>query len=133
MAYSYTGTVRLSSGTLNLRSAASETASVLTSIPNSASLTVVTCGAQAWFKTSYGGYTGYVSAQYIEILSGWAIAVVQGGTLNLRQTASTTAARLAQLPSSTVVTVLHETSGDWVRISAANKTGWVLSEFLYYG
>lgn len=59
------GVVRLSSGTLNLRSAPSLDSQVLASIPNGTTLTLL--GEQGdWFETEYQNRTGYVSKVFVE-------------------------------------------------------------------
>ncbi len=57
-------TVRVGSGTLNLRTRPSESASVLTSIPNGATVTVFGM-YNDWYVVQYGNYLGYAARQYI--------------------------------------------------------------------
>lgn len=60
-------TVRLSSGTLNLRAKPSRTARIIASIPNGAALTVVGQW-QDWYVVNYRGLVGYVASQYVNII-----------------------------------------------------------------
>lgn len=56
-------------------------------------------------------------------------ATVQGGGLNLRQTASTKAKVLGQYPTGTWITILEK--GDtWSRVSVNGKTGYMMSKYL---
>ena len=56
-------------------------------------------------------------------------ATVQGGGLNLRQTASTQAKVLGQYPTGTWINILEK--GDtWSRVSVNGKTGYMMSKFL---
>lgn len=57
------GTVQVS-GTLNLRSRPSTTASVVTSIPNGAEVRIYG-RYENWYVVRYGDYVGYAAAQYI--------------------------------------------------------------------
>mgnify|MGYP004641974851 FL=1 len=60
------GTVRLSSGTLNLREYPSLEAAVLGSIPNGAQLDVL--GEQGeWYAVEYRGKDGYVSKAFVDV------------------------------------------------------------------
>lgn len=59
------GVVRLTSGTLNLRSAPSLESQVLASIPNGTTLTLL--GEQGdWYETEYQDKTGYVSKVFVD-------------------------------------------------------------------
>ena len=60
------GTVSLSSGTLNLRSKPSTSSSVLASIPNGARVEILQEGND-WHQVAYAKRTGWVSAKYIQI------------------------------------------------------------------
>jgi N-acetylmuramoyl-L-alanine amidase len=58
------GTVATAGGALNLRSAPSTEAVILTRMPNGAALTL--CGRLGdWYTVEYGGLRGYASAAYI--------------------------------------------------------------------
>jgi len=61
---SSTAVVNTSSGSLNLRIRAVYGSTLLTRIPQYASVTVLEKGA-SWSKVSYGGYTGYVMTEYL--------------------------------------------------------------------
>ncbi|MBQ9197668.1 MAG: SH3 domain-containing protein [Clostridia bacterium] len=56
-------------------------------------------------------------------------ATVQGGTLNLRQKASTSAKVLGQYPTGTWVSILEQ--GDtWCKVSVDGKTGYMKTKYL---
>ncbi|MDR1564240.1 MAG: SH3 domain-containing protein [Oscillospiraceae bacterium] len=61
---SYIGTVKLSSGVLNIRSSANATASVLSSAANGATLGI-TGETSGWYQVTAGKVKGYASSQYI--------------------------------------------------------------------
>lgn len=63
--YPKKGTVRLTSGTLNLRERPSLDAAVIGSIPNGATITLLG-DAGDWYEASYQNKTGYVSKVYVE-------------------------------------------------------------------
>jgi len=57
-------TVTVETGALNLRVAKSETADILTTIPNGTVIAVLMQG-DTWCKVSYNAYQGYVQTQYL--------------------------------------------------------------------
>ena len=59
-----TGTVRLSSGALNLRTAPSTGAGIYSRIPNGAAVEILSSYGE-WYVVRYNGVVGYVRAQYI--------------------------------------------------------------------
>lgn len=59
--------VSVSSGNLNLRSAPSVSSHIIASIPGGTVLDVSN-GFNGWYRTTYNGNTGYVSASYLDIL-----------------------------------------------------------------
>jgi len=58
--------------------------------------------------------------------------VVQGGGLNLRKEPSLEASVLGQYPTGTWMTV-HETTGDWSKVTVNGKDGYVMSKYLTVG
>ena len=65
--------------TLNLRSCASTTCSVLKRIPHG-TLLYMTATSGDWFKTSYGGSTGWVTSTYIVLQGTPATSINRGNT-----------------------------------------------------
>ncbi len=59
------GTVRLSSGSLNLRTAPSTGAGVYRQIPNGAAVEILG-SYDGWYVVRYGGVVGYVASRFIE-------------------------------------------------------------------
>ena len=127
---------------VNLRAGESKGAQVLGSAPAGAVLTVFSRNG-SWAKIQYNALTAYVNINYISAVtqtypddnlsSGTSIAIVRtsdGGSVNLRATASTSAQILASLPSGTQVTVLSD-DGAWSCVSANGMTGYVMSDYLY--
>lgn len=140
-----TATVNTTSGSLNMRAAASTTSAKLTSIPRGATVTVLDKGT-TWSRISYGSYTGYVMTQYLKFDGGSTAqptntpsvtpapggnttATVIASRLNMRASASTTATLLTQIPNGATVTVLG-TAGQWSQIRYGSYTGYVMSQYL---
>ncbi len=162
-AQSASATVAVGSGSLNLRMAKSETAGVLTTIPNGTVVSLLVQGSE-WCKVSYGAYQGYVQTQYLcfstaddaddtdtagdtdetddsgtaddtsgsaeETYSVTAWVNTSSGSLNLRTTASLSAAVLAQIPQNAEVEVLSDITAAWCKTSYGDDIGYVMSEYL---
>lgn len=62
-----TGTVTLSWGRLNIRSRPNTGATIVTTAPNGAAITVLGDAGNGWYVVQYQGTTGYAAAQYITL------------------------------------------------------------------
>lgn len=62
-----TGYVTLTSGTLNVRSATSTSATSLGKLPNGATVNIISEPNSDWYGIKYNGATGYVAKKYITI------------------------------------------------------------------
>ena len=84
-------------GGLNLRKKASASTDCLALIPNQTELEVVDYDANGdWYRTSYGGYAGYVMKQFVEIsepppIAEWLYGQVTSSSLNVRKQPSLSA------------------------------------------
>ncbi|USD14414.1 SH3 domain-containing protein [Priestia megaterium] len=141
----------VNASSLNVRSSASTSASIVTNLSRNAKVTVVkVSGSWSQIKTA-SGQTGWVASQYLlasqylQAGSGSSTptndsgststkpAVVNASSLNVRSSASTSASIVTNLPRNAKVTVLKE-SGSWSQIkTASGKTGWVASQYLQTG
>ena len=109
-----------------------------------------------WYEVSYGEYTGYVSAEYVdytpidgevtevavveettEVMSAVAAsaqprdAVVDGSSyINLRADASNSADIITTLDEGTALTVLS-VDGEWCCVEWENQTGYVNANYIY--
>ena len=149
-----TAIVSVDSGSLNLRIARSDTADILTTIPNGTVIPLLIQGDD-WCKTTYNAFQGYVQTAFLTIgssvptdtgtedpsnnkpnetgdatysVTAWINTT--SGSLNLRETASDTAAILLQIPQHAQVKVLTDIAQTWCKASYSNITGYVMSEYL---
>lgn len=149
------GTLRtgsVTSQTLNMRSAASTTASSIGTLSKGTAVTVLsTTGAWMQVRLS-NGTTGYVAAQYIAITGtttnppaatptpaptatpapggSTKTGTVTASTLNVRSQPSTSASKVAGLVNGNTVTILSTANG-WHQIRMANgTTGYVSADFI---
>lgn len=124
------GQVSVSYGSLNVRSSASSSGSILTSLPKGSYVTL-TSRSGSWWRVEYAaGKYGWCHADYITALSSTISTVKANGSLNVRSGAGTSYAKVGSLPSGTTVVVLSS-SGGWSRILySGTKTGWVSAQYL---
>ena len=131
------GTVKCSSS-VNLRSAANTSSSILAELKNGTAVTVVST-ANGWCKVTYSGKTGYIKQDYVSTTgsatnntsasTGTAAVVKCSSTVNFRSAASTSSTVLGELKNGTAVTVLS-TSNGWSKVSYAGKTGYISADYL---
>ncbi|MGN0745043.1 MAG: SH3 domain-containing protein [Aristaeellaceae bacterium] len=132
------------SGTLNLRSEGSMNASVLAAIPSGSILCVYSVQG-SWAQVQYGASTGWASTDFLQMssvypgqvtgqLSGAAVVNIPAGsgTVNLRETASTSARVIATLSHGTQVTI-HASDGSWCSVTTSGgASGYIMASFLAY-
>ncbi len=137
---------------LNVRSGASTSSSVIGSLSNGSKVTIVG-ESGSWYKINYGNTTGYVSKDYIQASgesnnssnssnsgnsssetasnkSGYVVNV--HSSLNVRSGASTSSSVIGSLSNGSKVTIVGE-SGSWYKISYGNTTGYVSKEYVSLG
>ncbi len=130
-ASSAAGAVTVSAGRLNVRSGASTSATVLTTLPKGGYITLLSKSGN-WWQVEYAkGKTGYCHADYITAVEGDPVTVnIGSGTLNVRSGAGTGYSRIGALQKGETVLLLS-TTGDWSRILYhGTKTGYVSSRYL---
>ena len=129
---------------VNLRQEPSLSAKKLGTAPTGAVLTVFSLSGD-WAYVQYMSITAYVHRNFISALttvypgqsssggSSMAIVTTQSGTgtVNLRTTASTVGAAIAQLPVGSRVTVLSD-DGSWCRVQWDGLEGYMMRSFLRY-
>ncbi len=131
------GTVKCSSS-VNLRSEANTSSSILAELKNGTKITVVST-ANGWCKVTYSGKTGYIKQDYVSTTgsasnntsasTGTAAVVKCSSTVNFRSAASTSSTILGELKNGTAITVLS-TSNGWSKVSYAGKTGYISADYL---
>ncbi len=143
-------------GSLNLRERASDGARVMTTIPQYATIPVLSYGA-TWTQTSYNGYTGYVMTKFLTLSAAQTasppagqtadddardptlaalpipvtarISPVGGTYLNLRAGCSLNAAVVKQMPANDYLIVL-ELGEHWCYIEHEGERGYCLKGYL---
>ena len=132
---------------LNVRSGAGTSYSVITKLPKGIVVDVLESASNGWkkIKTS-GGTTGWVSGEYLTTGSAGNSstnnstsqtsykATVNTDSLNMRKGAGTSYSVITKLSNGTVVDVLESASNGWKKIKTSNGTiGWVSGSYLANG
>lgn len=145
-------TVAVGSGSLNMRASRSDSAEILIKIPDATIIPVVIYGDD-WCKVTYGAYQGYVQTQFLSFgdednstedtsdeetntqnynadnaIVAWVNTA--SGSLNLRETASSDADVLIQIPQYAKVEVLSDIQATWCQTAYDEFVGYTLTEFL---
>ncbi|MBQ9301251.1 MAG: SH3 domain-containing protein, partial [Clostridia bacterium] len=126
--------------TLNLREEPSTSASVLTRIPNGSKLSVYQKG-YIWWQVSYNGLVGYVDSGFLATGGSGGynpdpsysvnayIRTDNGGKLNLREQANTTARVLGQYENGVGVNVIQRGS-TWCYVQVGSQYGYMMTRYL---
>ena len=138
-------TVIVATDTLNLRSDPTLSGAVLSTMSNGDTASVVgspqTADGYTWLQIDANGVTGWVARDFLAFEPSDISTVTTGGSalvntdvLVLRDSASTSGAKLADLTGGTTVTVVSGPTagadGDWYQVSDGTTTGWVEADYL---
>ena len=130
------GTV-INSDALNLRSGASKSSSVLTTIPRNTVLPILRMEG-TWAYTQYGLRTGYVSTDYLQISGNNTSTTTPDGPKAyitaqswMRVTANTNGYVVSSLPAGTEVALIA-TDGSWALVRFNKQTGYVQASAVNY-
>lgn len=145
MALAATQTGYTKGAVLNLRKAPDTSSTILDQLEEGTKVAILSSG-NGWYKVTYRGITGYLSAQYVSADSNQSPAVVSsakpgetpvnstgyitGSVVNVRSSPSTSSEVVLKLKEGASVAVAA-LSGDWYRIKTSGGTqGWVSREYL---
>ncbi|MCC6945882.1 MAG: SH3 domain-containing protein [Thermomicrobiales bacterium] len=124
-------------GSLNLRSSASTSSSVLLVMPNNAQVGVTGSAQNGFTPVRYNGTNGWAYSQYLSSTqpggsSGTVIsnAWVTGGSLNLRSSASTSSSVLLVMPNNAQVGVTGSPQNGFTPVRYNGANGWAYSQYL---
>ena len=132
------------SGSLNMRTAPTQSAPRIILIPRKAIVDVLSF-ASDWSYVRYGTYEGYVMTKYLTAASssssssssvskpastiGYAQVMTAQGGLNMRKSASTGSTRIQVIPQYAYVE-LKEVGTKWSYVTYNGKSGYVQSKYL---
>lgn len=120
---------------LSLRTEPDVNSTRLTVIPYNTTLSGTYVNNNSWVKTTYGGKTGYVSAEYLSVVKinqpvirTYRVKATDG--LIVRDSASISGARLGALVYNTEVKGTPVENGTWVKIDYQGKVGYISAQYL---
>lgn len=143
------GYVALSSGSLNLRREPNDRSDKLAAIPAGTQLDIYSGGVDGWYKVTYEGQSGYVSAKYIKEISDDDTPAqttvqteatkpkvlfegfVDGGEagVDLLQEPKTGAKTIGKIPNGTVVEFCNGGKVGWYLVHYNGRDGYVQAEY----
>ena len=121
----------VTASSLNVRSSASTSGSILGSLSKGTAVKVIS-ESNGWSKIEYNGGVGYVSSKYLSSSSSSTTTTtkyVTASSLNVRSSASTSGSILGSLSKGTAVKVISESNG-WSKIEYNGGVGYVSSKYL---
>lgn len=110
---------------VNVRTSPNTSSSIITKLSNSRVSIVDKSGD--WYKISFSGKTGWVSSEYIKVLT--TKGSINANGVNFRISASTTGKIIDSLSKGTSVEIL-ETRSDWHKVKIGSKVGYVATKFV---
>ena len=118
---------------LRLREAPSTSASIVTTLNKDVAVAILADETDGWYKISYNGKSGFVSADYMVVDQDNAFTSygrANGDGVNVRSAASTDSEVLASVNTGTIVTVNGFENG-WYDVTCEYGTeGYIRSDFL---
>ena len=118
---------------LRMRAEASTSSSIITTLDKNVAVAVLDDTLDGWYKVSFDGNSGYVSADFLQIDQDnifQSYGRVNADGVNVRSSASTDGEVLASVNSGTVVTVTGLVDG-WYSVTCQYGTeGYIRSDFV---
>jgi len=116
---------------LRLRSQASTDSAILAVASQGTTAQILADQGNGWYKVSYQGLEGYMSAQYLEVEpSPTATVAAEGSFLNVRSGPGLSHTRVGTLPDGAQVELLEEVAGGWYHVRTGDLQGYVLGTYL---
>lgn len=123
----FAATTGQASGTnVNVRAAASTSANALGKINKGTAYTVLD-KADNWFKISYNGTTGYVSADYFSVIKADGRVIAPG--VNLREKATTASSSLKKFVKGDKIVITGQ-NDNWYRVSYNGGSAYVSKDYV---
>ena len=129
---------------LNLREEPNETSNIILTIPEGDILELQIKYDSGWYKVKYNQNNGYVSGEYIKVLTEEEIsemtvdrtyentyAVVSvNDSLNIRQRANKEASALTHVKSGSILKVYEKMQNNWYKVEGNTIEGYVSGEYI---
>lgn len=140
------GSTAVTTAYLNLRQAAGTSATILTTMPKGAIVSVLENPSNGWVKVrTASGLEGYCSTEYLSVnaasdstgsgsgsgSSSTITVAVTTANLKLRTGPAVSYTALVTMPQGTKLTVVDNSNAGWAKVQTPDgKTGWCSKEFL---
>jgi len=119
-------------GSVNLRSGASQSTSIIRTLPRGTAVEVSSTQGE-WWSVSHNNTNGFIKSTLLTTAGSneQAIATVKTtGEINLREGPSTSTRAIKLLPKNTTVEILENESNGWSRVRTSFGNGYMKSELL---
>jgi len=128
-----TGVGCISGSSVRMRSDASTSSSVVTTLDKGTAVAILDGSVDGWYRISYSGNSGFVSADYLTVDTDGvftACGAVNSEDVNVRSSATTDSASAAVLSAGTRITVTGFSAG-WYSVTCQyGTTGFIRSDFV---
>ncbi len=129
------GCATVTASALNMRSSGSTSSSVVTTL-SKGTVVLVTDKGDDWHQVWYNGYSGYMSAEYLNYsetgTASFGTGTIHTNGVNVRSEANTSSSIVATLNSGTSLSVTG-VSGQWYQVSYNGSTAYVRSDLMDIG
>ncbi len=125
------GTATVFDGALNLRSGPSTSSSVITVMPDGATVTITGALTSGFYPVTYNGTAGYASATYLRLNSTQTATTT--ANLNLRSGPGSTYAVLLVIPNGATVTITGAQQSGFYPVTYNGTRGFASSTYLQIG
>ncbi len=122
-------------GSVNIREEPSMTASTVGGLTLGKKVDIIgvqMADGMEWYWISYNGVTGYMRSTYVDVLG--TTGMVKGGSVNIRESADLTSARIGGASFGKAVDILRKVKGndgkDWYRIYAGDIIGYMPADYV---
>ena len=127
------GAATVTASALNMRSSASTSSSIVTTLPRGTVVLVTDDSQSGWYKVWYKGYEGYMSASYLSVSdtadSAFGTGTIKGTDVRVRSGPSTSYSILGVENTGETMSVTG-VSGVWYKVSYNGSTGYVHSAYM---
>ena len=120
---------KVTTANLNMRTGAGTNYSIITTIPNGQTVTVLS-SSSGWHKVTYSNKTGYVSSEYLKDVETVTKYKVTTTVLNVRNNSSLTSNIIGKLNKDTVVEVVSIINNQWAKIKYNNSYAYCSTDYL---
>lgn len=117
---------------VNLRSGAGTGYSVITTLAEGTAVIVEENDGSGWYKVSYDGKSGYMSADYMSFSESMELSAdgwVDGTSVRMRSEA-TTDSGIVRVTSDNESVEIIGVEGEWYKVVAGGETGYIRSDYI---